>query len=82
MGTACPGPCFWGRQSVTTRGWAGLRGGAIDRAAQGVKRIFLRVTVSLLSSGSGRRQQLPPERLLGAVFVDEEPGAGERLYGR
>jgi Mrp family chromosome partitioning ATPase len=28
------------------------------------------------------RRQLPQERLLGAVFVDEEPGAGERYYGR
>ena len=28
------------------------------------------------------RRQLPQERLLGAVFVDEEPRAGERFYGR
>lgn len=28
------------------------------------------------------RRQLTPERLLGAVLVDEEPGAFERSYGR
>lgn len=28
------------------------------------------------------RRQLPPERLLGAVLVDEQPGAGEQFYGR
>ena len=28
------------------------------------------------------RRRLPSERLLGAVLVDEEPGARERFYGR